>query len=112
MYQPLMIDGNDCGADSGMNDWQEKLKCLEETCPSAALPTTDTTWIHPGLNPGHCDWKPVTKHLSYSTVDLLIYWLLKKKREIYLPVAVYGNLVAAVVENSLFPAGLLQSYSA
>jgi hypothetical protein len=36
-----MIDDDDYGAISGMNEWQGKLKYPEETCPSAALSTTD-----------------------------------------------------------------------
>jgi hypothetical protein len=41
LYPSWMIDGDDCGAISGMNDWQGKPKYSEETCPSAALSTTD-----------------------------------------------------------------------
>jgi hypothetical protein len=40
-YQPWVMDGDDCAAISGMNEWQEKPKYSEETCPSAALSTTD-----------------------------------------------------------------------
>jgi hypothetical protein len=43
MYQPWMIDGDDCGAVSGMNEWQWKPKYSEETCPCAAASTTDPT---------------------------------------------------------------------
>jgi hypothetical protein len=39
MYQHWMVDGDDCGTISGMNDWQGKPKCSEKTCPSAALST-------------------------------------------------------------------------
>jgi hypothetical protein len=31
LYQPWMIDGDDCGAVSAMNEWWGKLKYLEET---------------------------------------------------------------------------------
>jgi hypothetical protein len=31
-----VIDGNDCGANGGMNEWRGKLKHSEETYPSAA----------------------------------------------------------------------------
>jgi hypothetical protein len=41
LYQPWMIDGDDCGAVGGMNEWQDKPKYWVETCPSAALSTTD-----------------------------------------------------------------------
>jgi hypothetical protein len=43
LHQPWMIDGDDCGVISGMNEWQGKPKYWEETCPSAALSTTDPT---------------------------------------------------------------------
>jgi hypothetical protein len=38
-----MIDGDDCGAVNGLNEWQGKPKYPEKTCLSAALPTTDPT---------------------------------------------------------------------
>jgi hypothetical protein len=38
-----MIDGDDCGGISGMNEWQRTPKYSEITCPSAALSTTDPT---------------------------------------------------------------------
>jgi hypothetical protein len=38
-----MIDGDDCAAISGMNEWQGKPKCFEKNCssdaPSATYPT-------------------------------------------------------------------------
>jgi hypothetical protein len=36
-----MIDSDDCGAISAMNEWQGKPKYWEKTCPSAALSTID-----------------------------------------------------------------------
>jgi hypothetical protein len=36
-----MIDGDDREATTGMNEWQEKLKYSEETCPSIALSNRD-----------------------------------------------------------------------
>jgi hypothetical protein len=41
LYQLWMIDGDDCRAVSGMDEWQGKLKYWEETCPSVALSTKD-----------------------------------------------------------------------
>jgi hypothetical protein len=38
-----MIDGDDCGAISGINEWEGKLKYLEKTRPSVILSTTDPT---------------------------------------------------------------------
>jgi hypothetical protein len=46
IYWPNVLaldDGDDCGAISGINEWHEKQKYSEETCPSIILPTTDTT---------------------------------------------------------------------
>jgi hypothetical protein len=43
LYQPWVIHYDSCGAVSGMNEWQGKLKYWEKTCPSATLPTTDPT---------------------------------------------------------------------
>jgi hypothetical protein len=43
LYQPWMTNGNDCGAISGMNEWQGKPKYTEKTCPSAPLSATDRT---------------------------------------------------------------------
>jgi hypothetical protein len=43
MYQPWMIDGDHCGAISGMNEWQGNPKYWDEPCSSAALHTTDLT---------------------------------------------------------------------
>jgi hypothetical protein len=43
LYPPWMVDGDDCGAISGMNERQGKLKYFEETCLSASLSTTDPT---------------------------------------------------------------------
>jgi hypothetical protein len=65
LYQSWMIDGDGCGAISGMNEWQGKPKYWEKTCPSAT--TTDPTWLDPGSNPGHHGGKPVTNHLSHGT---------------------------------------------
>jgi hypothetical protein len=42
-YQTWMIDCDDCGAISGMNEWQGEPKYSMKTFPSAALSTTDPT---------------------------------------------------------------------
>jgi hypothetical protein len=42
-----MLHG-DCGAISGMNEWQGKPKYVEETYTSAALSTTNITELDPG----------------------------------------------------------------
>jgi hypothetical protein len=46
-----MIDGDDCGAITGMNEWQGKLKYWEENYVIASKSITDTTLQDPGLNP-------------------------------------------------------------
>jgi hypothetical protein len=43
LYQPWMIDSDDCGSVRGMNEWHLKSKHWEKTRPSAALFTTDPT---------------------------------------------------------------------
>jgi hypothetical protein len=41
-----MINGDDCKAISGINEWQGKLKYLEKTCPGVALSTTDPALLY------------------------------------------------------------------
>jgi hypothetical protein len=43
LCQLSMIDGDDCGAVGGMNDWQGKRKFSERACPSGALSGADAT---------------------------------------------------------------------
>jgi hypothetical protein len=62
-----MIDGDDCGANSGLNGWQGKPKYSEEIGPNAVLSTTDPTCLGPGSNPVLSRGKPATDHLSYGT---------------------------------------------
>jgi hypothetical protein len=47
-------------------DWQWKPKYSEETCPSATLSTTNSTWPDPGSNPGRRGGKPATNRLTYG----------------------------------------------
>jgi hypothetical protein len=70
-----MIDCDDCGEISEMNEWQEKHKYLEEICSNSALVTTDHTWIDSGSSPGLHGGKPVTNCLSYSTAKETILTL-------------------------------------
>jgi hypothetical protein len=46
-----MIDDDECGEVGGLIGG--KPKYLEETCPSAALSTTNPTWHYLGSNPFH-----------------------------------------------------------
>jgi hypothetical protein len=66
LCQPWLIDCVDCQIVSGMNEWQQKLKYSEETCPSAALSITGHTWLDQSTNSGRCDGKPATNRLSYA----------------------------------------------
>jgi hypothetical protein len=68
LNKPWTIDGDDCGAISGMNEWQGKPKYSEKPCRSVALSITDSTWLGPGSNPeGGNSGKPATNCLSYGT---------------------------------------------
>jgi hypothetical protein len=47
LYQPWIIDGDDCGAVSGMNEWQGKPEFSETTAPVPIWPaeiTHDSSW--------------------------------------------------------------------
>jgi hypothetical protein len=48
------------------NDLQGKPKYSEKICPSAVLPTTNSTCC-PDANPGRRGGKPATNRLSYGT---------------------------------------------
>jgi hypothetical protein len=63
-----MIDGDDCGAVGGMNEWQEKPKYSQKTCHSIALSTTDPKRLEPGRHRG----KPATSRLTYPTAWSLL----------------------------------------
>jgi hypothetical protein len=66
-----MIDDDDCGAVSGINERQGKPKYPEETCPSATLSITYPTWLDPGSNPDHRGGKPSTNRKSHGTANSL-----------------------------------------
>jgi hypothetical protein len=59
-----MIDGDDCGTLNGMNEWQEELKYSEDSCPNAAVSTTDSILLDPGLHPDRRGGKPTTNRLT------------------------------------------------
>jgi hypothetical protein len=42
MYQPWMLGGDECGGNSGLNEWQWKQKFSEETFLSVVLSATDS----------------------------------------------------------------------
>jgi hypothetical protein len=72
LYQPLMMDCDGCGAINGMTEWQGNLKYSEETCPSAALSTTESTCLGPGWNPNCRNGKPAINRLSYGTAEVVM----------------------------------------
>jgi hypothetical protein len=52
LYQPYIIDGDDCGAVTEMNEWQGNLKYSVKISPSAALST-----VNPQLEPRLLLWE-------------------------------------------------------
>jgi hypothetical protein len=52
---------------SRWNDWQGKPKYSKNICPSAALSSTNLTWLDLGSNPGRHGGKPATNCLSNDT---------------------------------------------
>jgi hypothetical protein len=70
LYQPQMIDDDDCGVVGGIKIGKGKPKYSEKTCPSATLSITNTTWSDPGSNPCRRGRKPATNRLSYSMAQL------------------------------------------
>jgi hypothetical protein len=59
-----------CVCSNRWNAWQGKPKYSEKTCSSTSLFTTNLTWSDPGRRGG----MPVTKRLSYGTIQQLPYW--------------------------------------
>jgi hypothetical protein len=57
---------------SWSNDWQQKPKYSDKTCPSATFSATNPTWSDLGSNLGsHCG-KPATNHLSCGTALIFV----------------------------------------
>jgi hypothetical protein len=75
-----MRDGDDCGAVVGMNEWHTKPKYSDKTCPNAAVPSTDHTWIRQESNPGRRSRKSANDGPSYgwpvNTIDQTTIFLL------------------------------------
>jgi hypothetical protein len=69
LYQPWMIDGDDCGAVGGMND-KGKPKYLEKTSLITVLSITNITWLGPGSNTGHRERKPAWTEDTRKSVDI------------------------------------------
>jgi hypothetical protein len=65
-----MLDGNDCGGNGEIDEWQRKPNYSATTCPSATLFTTDPALLHPGSKPYRRGGKAATDRLSYGTANL------------------------------------------
>jgi hypothetical protein len=55
-------------------DWQQKQKYSEKTCPCASWSTTNPTWLDLGSNPGRSGGKPATNRLGYGTEPSYHRW--------------------------------------
>jgi hypothetical protein len=64
LYQPQMMNYDECGAVCGMLG-RGKPKYCEKICPSAALSTTNPTWPDPDSNPGRHGGKQATNCLRF-----------------------------------------------
>jgi hypothetical protein len=53
-------------------NWQEKPKYSEKTCPIPTLSITNATWPDLGSNPGRRGGKPAANRLSYGTADSIL----------------------------------------
>jgi hypothetical protein len=62
----------------------------DKTCPSAALSTTNPTWLDPGLNPGRRGGKPATNRLSYGAALFQGFLQGKKLRKTALDYPAWG----------------------
>jgi hypothetical protein len=79
-----MIDDDGCAAISGINEWEGKRKYSEYTCCSAALSTTDPTWLEPGSNPGRSGRKPGPNRLIYGKeINAYSRMFLNKELEVW-----------------------------
>jgi hypothetical protein len=70
---PFLVDADDCGAISGMNEWQRKIEVLAKFLPHGALSTTDPTILTQGSNPDRHGGNPATKRLTYGTARNRFY---------------------------------------
>jgi hypothetical protein len=73
------------------DDWQGKPKYSEETCPRAALSTTNPTCC-PDANPGRRGGKPATNRLSYGTVSQCCNHFLSLSKKATKCVEIHFNL--------------------
>jgi hypothetical protein len=70
LYEHWMLDSDDCGAVSGMNEWQRKPRYSEKTCPSVHH-RSHMTW--PGVEPWPPRLEPGDSCLSCGTATLTLF---------------------------------------
>jgi hypothetical protein len=80
LYPLWKIDNDDGGVICRLNDWQQRLKYSEETCPSAALSSTNPTLLDPNSNPGLPPGKPATDRLVYGMAINVRYFVLNNRK--------------------------------
>jgi hypothetical protein len=66
LYQPRMIDDDECEAVGGMRIGRGNRSTRRKPA-RATLSTTNPTWFDSGSNPGRHGGKPATNRLSYCT---------------------------------------------
>jgi hypothetical protein len=67
LYQPWMIDADDCGAISGVSEWQRKPKYSEKkTCPVPLCPPQIPHDLTPVSSSGRPGREPTNNRLRYS----------------------------------------------
>jgi hypothetical protein len=66
LYQPWMIDGNDCGVTGVIKDWDENRSTRRKLAPVSFWPPQIPRLTCPGLEPGRRGGKPETNRQSYG----------------------------------------------
>jgi hypothetical protein len=84
----MQIDGYDCGANSGINEWQGKQEYSEKICPSVALPTLDHTWLDLESNQSS-----KVGSLRLARLLVSINWKGFRRKAIRLPVGYFAQSV-------------------
>jgi hypothetical protein len=69
LYQSWMIDGDDCGVISHMNEWQGNRNTWRKPAPAPFCPP-QVPYDDLGSNPGLHGGKPVTNWLRYSMASM------------------------------------------
>jgi hypothetical protein len=80
-------------------NWQEKPKYSEKTCPSATSSATDPTWPDLGSIPGRRGGKPATNRLSYDTAWKVLFYVYYRSADF----STHYNALYSRRQNSLQP---------